>query len=280
MNTDIDYTIHYKNWHTPENKEEDIQNITFYLGENHHNFLPANKNDKILDLGCAYGRTLIALKRLGYNNLYGCELDTKCYEECKKEGLNIYHGDIIDFLNQDSNTYDLIYFNDVLEHIEKDKQILVLKLIKQHLSKNGKIMISVPNSACPIGFYYTMQDYTHNNAFCEISLSFILQNAGFKYFLFRPTHKDSKELINIKKKWYKMAKLELGSVSNILTPTIVAFCFNNEFDLIEYKRNSLNLTIDYKKITECKKRKILIKLLANLVPSKKLRKMIRLKFNI
>ncbi|MBN1113826.1 MAG: class I SAM-dependent methyltransferase [Oligoflexia bacterium] len=44
-----------------------------------------NKNSKILDYGCGYGRILDEICQHGYGNLYGCDISGEMIERGKKE---------------------------------------------------------------------------------------------------------------------------------------------------------------------------------------------------
>ena len=44
-----------------------------YFRANYSKHLPSNKNVKILEVGCGYGRYMAALSEMGYTNCYGIE---------------------------------------------------------------------------------------------------------------------------------------------------------------------------------------------------------------
>lgn len=92
----------------------------------------------ILDVGCAQGSFLNALKEYGFKNLYGTEYSKAFASFGKNEyGLNIT--DEID----ETKKYDFISYYHVLEHIQNpDKE---LRIVSNVLNDNGLLYISVPD---------------------------------------------------------------------------------------------------------------------------------------
>lgn len=85
------------------------------------------KGARILDLGCAIGLGMKYLESLGYENVYGIDLDSrKVRFAAEKAGIQkIMLGDIADFDFADMEPFDVIYSSHCLEHaydIEKTIQ--------------------------------------------------------------------------------------------------------------------------------------------------------------
>lgn len=79
------------------------------------------------------------------------------------------------------NSYDVIMFNDVIEHLTKQEVLDILCLMKKALKKGGKLIIKVVNSANPItGSTSRYFDFTHELGFTETSLQQVLNAAGFE----------------------------------------------------------------------------------------------------
>ncbi len=177
--SEIDYTRHYSNWHsdTPEHEQK---MISFYKKEIIP-FYPPEKETKVLDIGCGMGFLLLALQNLGYNSVSGIDIDEGQVKSCQKKGLNVVQvDDSIAYLNENAEKFDFISAFDVLEHIPPDVQIKFLKAIKNALRQNGQFICSVPNANSVLGNRNRYIDYTHYVTFTEISLDFVLYNAGFK----------------------------------------------------------------------------------------------------
>lgn len=100
--------------------------------------LPANA--KILEIGCGVGGNLELLQKFG--NVQAMELDDFSLDYIKKElNIDVKKG----FLPNNfpyNESFDLICMFDVLEHIKED--MLSLDILKNYLSKNGKIILTIP----------------------------------------------------------------------------------------------------------------------------------------
>jgi len=106
----------------------------------------ADRDEKInvLEVGCACGATLLKIKALYKNaDLYGIEVD----EAASRIAGNFANITSEDFesaeLSYPANFFDYIIFCDVLEHLYNPDA--ALKKIRNHLKRNGKILISIPN---------------------------------------------------------------------------------------------------------------------------------------
>src|SRR5687768_17234312 len=72
-------------------------NVRFYsalLGP----YLPSDKNALILDLPCGEGGMVYALRRLGYSNVIGYDLDQNRLATGLKLKLPLHHGNVFDVL--------------------------------------------------------------------------------------------------------------------------------------------------------------------------------------
>jgi 2-polyprenyl-3-methyl-5-hydroxy-6-metoxy-1,4-benzoquinol methylase len=68
-------------------------------------------NSNILDFGCAVGHLLNGLRKSGIRDLEGCEISDWATQEAKNKGFNVSK-------TLRNKHYDVIYFLDVLEHID------------------------------------------------------------------------------------------------------------------------------------------------------------------
>lgn len=147
-------------------------------------YIPQDKKCKILEIGCGYGRyTHLLTQTLGYANTVGLDISEEQIEFAKnKYGLtNVWKADALEYLETDQQKYDIVILMDVLEHLELEYAIRLLKKIKQSLIQNGKLIIQVPNGLSPLKpiFY---GDVTHLRAFSVNSMTQILRMAGFQVF--------------------------------------------------------------------------------------------------
>ena len=109
-------------------------------------FLPdktISKNAKILEIGCGSGALLIALKEKGYERLWGSDLLNASAKQLSGKNIMFKKGDIVEKFPF-KEKFDMIILNHVFEHLLDPKS--VLQKCHDHLSKNGKIIIVMPNS--------------------------------------------------------------------------------------------------------------------------------------
>lgn len=150
------------------------------------NCLPENKESKILDIGCGFGQALCEIKKIGYTNIKGIDILSGAVEFVKSLDINVEKiDDLGEFCLNSAEQYDFILMSHVLEHIEKDKIIKILSLIKTNLLKSsGSILIVVPNAQSNTDCYWAYEDFTHSFLFTAGSLQFVLKSAGFSNIRF------------------------------------------------------------------------------------------------
>lgn len=140
-------------------------------------FLP-DKRSKVLDIGCANGGLLGALKDKDYENLIGIDPSPICVSNVVKEGFRAAVGTVFSggfFGSDKKQDFDCILLSHVLEHIYDLKP--ALKNVLTRLKVGGIMYLEVPDASCYSDFYkvpYYYFDYEHINHFDENSLRNIL----------------------------------------------------------------------------------------------------------
>jgi len=176
-------TTHFSTGHKIRIDKKTYERYFRYFKLNYENYLPKNKNARIVDLGCGIGHFLFYLKKSNYTNFIGVDLGKQAVEFCKKHKLapKIVYSDAHSFLKKSKEKFDVIIFNDIIEHIPKKDMIPLLKLMKNRLSKKGILIIKTPNCSNPITAGSSRYiDFTHTVGFTEESLSQVLKLAEFK----------------------------------------------------------------------------------------------------
>lgn len=232
MHENLNYQYHYSNWHTEETRPDDIKYYKEYIRS--HRLLPKEKDASILEIGCGMGNLLLALKELGFKKTIGIDIDKSQAKSCQSLGLNVESTDAISFLNNASEKYDRIFLLDVLEHMPKPDQVVLLRSIYKALKPDGLLALSVPNALSPLGMFFENIDWTHYCSFSPTSLGFVLKNAKFHDFILRPTHRESAEILKLKKPWIDLYKAEFGFENPILTPSVMAVCFKEKKSFENY----------------------------------------------
>lgn len=150
--------------------------------------LPQDKSARIIEIGCGNSGFVYYLKKMGYENSYGIDISSEQIRIAKKLGIkDVECVDIVNFLTDKKNCYDVIVARDIIEHFTKDEILEVLRLIFSSLKKGGRVIIQTPNGESPFGSRYRYWDFTHEISFTRNSLSHILRAVGFGRINFYPT---------------------------------------------------------------------------------------------
>ena len=98
-----------------------INNFGISRTELNKEFLDDLKIGRILEVGCNVGNQLLLLKKMGYPNLWGIELQDYAVEIARKRtsGINIVKSSAFDIPFKDSY-FDLVFTSGVLIHISPD----------------------------------------------------------------------------------------------------------------------------------------------------------------
>lgn len=102
------------------------------------------KEDKILDVGCGYGRTLNELYSKGYKNLCGIDFSNKMIERGKEQfpWLNLKIKEDKKIPYEDNNFDSIILFAVLTCIVNDDEQIFLMNEIKRVLKPNGILYIN------------------------------------------------------------------------------------------------------------------------------------------
>ncbi|MFA5187858.1 MAG: methyltransferase domain-containing protein [Patescibacteria group bacterium] len=161
---------------------DNIKHIASTYDWNYKKIIPADKNSKILDIGCGLGQFLYWLKNNGYNNYLGVDLSQEMLDFCKANvtGQVLKISSMTEFLADKKDQYDLIVLNDVIEHLPKTEIINDLALIKSALKQGGMLIVKTNNLAAITGPRLRYEDFTHEVGLTEHSLMQVLLLAGYK----------------------------------------------------------------------------------------------------
>lgn len=102
------------------------------------------KGKKLLDVGCGTGEFLYVMQGSGYEAC-GVDFNKNAIELARKNlGIkNIYQDDVINFLKDKIEEYDIITAFEILEHLDNPKRFV--ELIYQALKPGGYFAVSLPN---------------------------------------------------------------------------------------------------------------------------------------
>ncbi|WP_298536585.1 class I SAM-dependent methyltransferase [uncultured Algibacter sp.] len=153
-------------------------------------FLP-NDAKRVLDVGCSNGAFAQIVKKKNNTEVWGIEYMQEHGEDAKKKLDKVFIGKCEDFIEDLPNAYfDVIYFNDVLEHLVDP--YWVLEVLKTKLSINGVVISSLPNVRFFRTFMrvliqkdwryeeYGVMDKTHLRFFTKKSIRRMYEELGFE----------------------------------------------------------------------------------------------------
>jgi 2-polyprenyl-3-methyl-5-hydroxy-6-metoxy-1,4-benzoquinol methylase len=170
------------------NKNSRIQWLTY----NYQSYLPTNLSTKILEIGPGFGEFIdYLINKLGYKNTKAIDLSQEVVDVCNAIAPNSTSkvNDTSDFLGEYKNYFGMIFMLEVLEHIPKSETIDILSQIYNALEPGGILIVEVPNMGNPItGINFRYADFTHEAGFTDLSLTHVLQRAGFTQISIHPVN--------------------------------------------------------------------------------------------
>lgn len=142
-----------------------------YIKDNFSAFLPRDKNARILEIGCGFGKNLLALQALGYNRIEGIDLSGEQVSYARDTlGLGqVQQADALEWLQRAEPGIDCILLIDVLEHLDLDTLMALGELMHEKLAPGGRVLVQVPNDLAPLN-PFRQGDLTHLRAFTGQSL--------------------------------------------------------------------------------------------------------------
>jgi 2-polyprenyl-3-methyl-5-hydroxy-6-metoxy-1,4-benzoquinol methylase len=152
-----------------ERQQETARQITKFL---------QNANSSILDVGCANGGMLKALRELEYQKLCGIDPSSACVENTRRLGIEAYQGSLFQPFKE--HAYDCIILSHTLEHIHDIQS--ALNWIETNLKTGGTIYIETPDASRYADFIYApLQDFNteHINHFSLTCLKNLMNEHGF-----------------------------------------------------------------------------------------------------
>lgn len=126
-------------------------------------YLPDNPKT-IIDIGCGNGAFAEVLKQKTNAETWGIEYMDEEAKIAKKKLDKVFSGPCEDYLDElPDNYFDVIFFNDVLEHLVDP--YMVLDKIKHKLTDTGVVISSIPNVRYHNTFMRTLihKDWKYND---------------------------------------------------------------------------------------------------------------------
>lgn len=202
---------------------------------------------KVLDIGCGKGEYLKELQIKNWET-YGIDISPSAAKECKKYGLKIFVGELIEATFPDGH-FDAITMRHSIEHMHQPSEVLME--IHRILKDNGILLIEVPNinsieAKIFKEHWYQIDCPRHIYHFSPKTIKLLLNNNGFR--MLQITHDPSpKQLVGsidylLGKRMNKFFNYELiRSISQSLlyplTSLIARYGYGTSFVVIAKKNN-------------------------------------------
>lgn len=158
----------------------DIKPDSYYRGTRDEmlRFIPEDIGT-VLEVGCADGNFGYRLKQRGAREVWGVEVVEAAGQRARQLLDRVLVGDIAGLIDQLPDAYfDLVVFNDVLEHMVDPFDVLAR--IRGKISPRGVVVSSIPN----IRYYFTFHDLLVYGEW-EYEESGILDSTHLRFFTYK-----------------------------------------------------------------------------------------------
>jgi len=134
----------------------------------------------VVDLGCGRGELLELLRSAGID-ARGVEGNTSAAQECRAKGLDVTHGDLVLFLEQqEPGRLGAVFAAQVAEHLEPPRLAALLAGSHRALARDGLLVLETVNVASALAFFDVyIRDLTHERPLHPETLRFMAAAAGF-----------------------------------------------------------------------------------------------------
>lgn len=143
-------------------------------------WLPEDKGVSIVDLACGGGKLLHYLKERGYHCLQGVDISPEQVRLARQVIPEVIESDILDFLVEHRDRFDVILGLDIIEHFHKDEALRFLDGCCSALKLGGRLILQTPNADSPWGTVHRYNDITHEICFNPNSIERIMRLCGFR----------------------------------------------------------------------------------------------------
>jgi 2-polyprenyl-3-methyl-5-hydroxy-6-metoxy-1,4-benzoquinol methylase len=132
--------------------------------------------------------------------LTGIDISLEQVQIAKSKGFNAIEVDVVKYLEQNSEKWDIVFALDFIEHFNKEELIKLFMLINQNLTDEGLLVIRTPNGEGLFPNSIIYGDLTHQTIFNQNSIIQLLSYSNFsRQFCFEnaPVSKNLKGIIRL-----------------------------------------------------------------------------------
>ena len=183
-----DYTNYYKNHGGYQNSEKASDRaLEIRIRSLRANFQklinPLNRNIRILEIGCGQWTFAEYLRREWFTDYTWFDFDSVAIDSNKNTfpGYQFSDGDVLEFLQNHGDTFDLIFMSHVYEHLTPEDGREMAEKIYHALKTQGIWLNIMPNAGSLFSSAFgRYADLTHKTLYSSGSMSQQLLNAGFQ----------------------------------------------------------------------------------------------------
>lgn len=99
-------------------------------------------DSRILEIGCGNGELSVAIKNIGYKNIYACDFSDRAKSKLNANEIDFRIANIEDGIPYEAN-FDVILLNNVIEHLADP--VKVIENCFKRLDKDGVLLLATPN---------------------------------------------------------------------------------------------------------------------------------------
>ncbi|CAN5567497.1 class I SAM-dependent methyltransferase [soil metagenome] len=137
---------------------------------------------RVLDVGCATGDLLLAIRSRGNPDVTGVETSAAAVAVARERGLNIVEGEIFD-AGFPAGAFDTVLISHTLEHVPDP--LVFMREVQRVLSPDGAVILWLPNAGSVerrvFGRFWIGYDAPrHLTTFTVGTLGSLLRSAGFQ----------------------------------------------------------------------------------------------------
>jgi SAM-dependent methyltransferase len=160
---------------------EGLASRTPYLQRVIRTHFPADRDARILDLGCGHGTLIFLARQAGYRYAEGVDRSSEQVAEARRLGIDgVREGDLMETLAaMPDGSHQLIIAFDVIEHFTREELLPFIDEVHRALAPGGRWLIHTPNAESPFFGRIRYGDITHEQAFTVTSLNQLFRASGF-----------------------------------------------------------------------------------------------------
>lgn len=168
-------------WEAPTDIEKGYSKFYQFYKYNYLQYVPQDRNSRILVISCGPGYFVNMLSGHGYKNVLGIDSCPDKIAHTQRHNLNCKVERAFGFLQRNEEAYDVIVAEQEINHLTKPEILEFLSLCRDNLRDGGTLLVHSINGTSPLtGSESRSGNFDHHNSFTEYSLKQILGHTGFE----------------------------------------------------------------------------------------------------